>query len=74
MTRTIEDDIDLDNTEDLKCMMVLLMLRICNSIEPDYQENDLQFRQHVIENLLHDDEKEHLPVPVFSYHVVHGEI
>ena len=37
MTRTIEDDIDLDNTEDSKCMMVLLMLRICNSIEPDYQ-------------------------------------
>ena len=74
MTRTIEDDIDLANTENSKCMMVLLMLHICNSIEPDYQENDLQFRQHVIENLLHDDEKEHLPVPVFSYHVVHGEI
>ena len=67
LKRTVEDAIDLQNVEDPKSIMVSLMLRICTTIESDNDENATQFRQHVMENLVHVDEKEHLPIPVFSY-------
>ena len=64
--RKEEDHLDINNNKDPQCIIISYFTRIHNTLLSS-NAADTCFRKHVKTNLLYNDEKEHLPVPVFSY-------
>ena len=63
--RKEEDHLDINNNEDPLCIIISYFTRIRDTLLLS-NTVDTYFCKHVKTNLLHNDEKEHLPVPVFS--------
>ena len=64
-----EDNIDIDDDESILSQMIQLMFminEICNGNNED-DNFDHEFAAHVHCHLLHIDDQEHLPIPVFFF-------